>query len=67
MNRIILLFILAHLTFFNVYANTDIPEILIKPTNEEYTRLSSGLAGANITIIDGSELISSKKFIKMVP
>ena len=65
MNRIILLFILAHLTFFNVYANTDIPEILIKPTNEEYTRLSSGLAGANITIIDGSEL--SKNLNKNLP
>lgn len=40
-------------------AIADIPEILIKPTNEEYTRLSTGLAGSNITIIS-SEMISSR-------
>ena len=37
-------------------ALADVPEILIKPSNDQYTRLSSGLAGSNITIIDESEL-----------
>ena len=39
------------LTFLNT-VNAEIPQILIQPSSEQYTRLSSGLAGANITIID---------------
>ena len=38
------------------YVHADTPEILIKPNNEQYTRLSSGLAGSNITIIDEATL-----------
>ena len=34
----------------NISAET--PEILINPSSEEYTRLQSGLAGSNITIIN---------------
>ena len=41
---------------FILFAAADMQEILIKPTNDQYTRLSSGLAGSNITIIDESEL-----------
>ena len=41
---------------FILFAAADIQEILIKPSNDQYTRLSSGLAGSNITIIDESEL-----------
>ena len=39
-------------------AVAEIPEILINPSNEQYTRLSSGLAGANITIISADEIQS---------
>ena len=58
MTKKLVLSIIILLTFsYNAIA--DIPEILIKPTNEEYTRLSTGLAGSNITIIS-SEMISSR-------
>ena len=50
----ILIFLLT--LSFKIYA--DIPEILIKPKNEEYTRLSSGLSGSNITIISKEDLAS---------
>ena len=36
--------------------SAESPEILINPSNEEYTRLSSGLAGSNITIISKEDL-----------
>ena len=36
--------------------SADSPEILITPSDEEYTRLSSGLAGSNITIISKEDL-----------
>jgi iron complex outermembrane receptor protein len=51
---LILIFLLT--LSFKTYA--DIPEILIKPKNEEYTRLSSGLSGSNITIISKEDLAS---------
>ena len=38
----------------NISAET--PEILINPSSEEYTRLSAGLAGSNISIIDANEI-----------
>ncbi|MDC3204585.1 TonB-dependent receptor [Pelagibacteraceae bacterium] len=38
----------------NISAET--PEILINPSSEEYTRLQSGLAGSNITIISKEDL-----------
>ncbi len=38
----------------NISAET--PEILINPSSQEYTRLSSGLAGSNITIISKEDL-----------
>ncbi len=34
----------------------ETPEILINPSSQEYTRLSSGLAGSNITIISKEDL-----------
>ena len=43
----------------------DLPEILIKPNNEQYTRLSSGLAGSNISIID--ETILKENYNKNLP
>ena len=47
--------IIIFVTFItNISAET--PEILINPSSEEYTRLSSGLAGSNITIISKEEL-----------
>ncbi|MDC3086485.1 TonB-dependent receptor [Pelagibacteraceae bacterium] len=38
----------------NISAKT--PEILINPSSEEYTRLSAGLSGSNITIISREDL-----------
>ena len=55
--KLVLSIIILFTISYNAIA--DIPEILIKPTNEEYTRLSTGLAGSNITIIS-SEMISSR-------
>ena len=51
-------FLLSIIIFFSITVNTiaEIPEILINPDNEEYTRISSGLAGSNITIIKADEL-----------
>ena len=46
------------LVIINYNAIADIPEILIKPNNEEYTRLSAGLAGSNITIISSETILS---------
>ena len=46
------------LVIINYNAIADIPEILIKPNNEEYTRLSTGLAGSNITIISSETILS---------
>ena len=55
MTKRILFSIIIFVTFItNLSAET--PEILINPSNEEYTRLSSGLAGSNITIISKEEL-----------
>ena len=50
--------ILTFLLIFSFKTYADIPEILIKPKNEEYTRLSSGLSGSNITIISKEDLAS---------
>ena len=50
--------ILTFLLIFSFKTYADIPEILIKPKNEEYTRLSSGLSGSNITIINKEDLES---------
>ena len=36
--------------------SAETPEILIKPSSEEYTRLSSGLSGSNITIVSKEDL-----------
>ena len=55
MTKRLLFSIIIFVTFItNLSAET--PEILINPSNEEYTRLSSGLAGSNITIISKEEL-----------
>ncbi len=51
LNTLLITYLLLVFTAF-----ADVPEILIKPSNDQYTRLSSGLAGSNITIIDESEL-----------
>ncbi len=51
------------LLVFSAFA--DLPEILIKPNNEQYTRLSSGLAGSNISIID--ETILKENLNKNLP
>ena len=51
------------LLVFSAFA--DLPEILIKPNNEQYTRLSSGLAGSNISIID--ETILKENYNKNLP
>ena len=51
--------------FLVFYAFADFPEILIKPNNEQYTRLSSGLAGSNISIID--EAILKENYNKNLP
>ncbi len=50
--------LLSFIILFSITANSiaDIPEILINPDNEEYTRISSGLAGSNITIINSDEI-----------
>ena len=54
-----LFLILTFLLIFSFKTYADIPEILIKPKNEEYTRLSSGLSGSNITIINKEDLAHS--------
>ena len=58
------------LVIINYNAIADIPEILIKPNNEEYTRLSAGLAGSNITIISSETILilksGSKKSSKSI-
>ena len=41
---------------FNTLVFSDTPELLIKPNYDQYTRLSSGLSGTNITIIDSNDL-----------
>ena len=51
------------LSVFSAFA--DLPEILIKPNNEQYTRLSAGLAGSNISIID--EAILKENYNKNLP
>ena len=51
------------LSVFSAFA--DLPEILIKPNNEQYTRLSSGLAGSNISIID--ETMLKENYNKNLP
>ncbi len=45
--------------------SAETPEILINPSSEEYTRLSSGLAGSNITIIIKEDL--EKQYGKNLP
>ena len=39
----------------------DVSEIWITPENSDFTRLSTGLAGSNITIITSSDLKNSKE------
>ncbi len=50
--------LLSFIIFFSITANSiaELQEILINPDNEEYTRISSGLAGSNITIINSDEI-----------
>ena len=57
MTRRFYLLITIYFSLLNA-AVAEIPEILINPSNEQYTRLSSGLAGANITIINADEIQS---------
>ena len=52
--RLVLSAIILLIISYNAIA--EVPEILIKPTNEEYTRLSTGLAGSNISIITSDQL-----------
>jgi len=56
-NTIILLFFTFNLLSFN-YANSN--EIWITPNADEYSRLSTGLAGSFITIINDEEISKSK-------
>ena len=51
-------FVLSIFIFLTLIGNlsAETPEILIKPSSEEYTRLSSGLSGSNITIISKEDL-----------
>ena len=56
-NTIILLFFTFNLLSFN-YANSN--EIWITPNADEYSRLSTGLAGSFITIINDEEISQSK-------
>ena len=42
--------------FFIVNSMAEIPEITINPGSEEYTRLSAGLSGSNISIIDAKTI-----------
>ena len=53
-----LFLILTFLLTLSFKISADVPEILINPKNEEYTRLSSGLSGSNITIISKEDLAS---------
>ncbi len=53
-----LFLILTLLLTLSFKISADVPEILINPKNEEYTRLSSGLSGSNITIISKEDLAS---------
>ncbi len=48
--KILLLITIYFSLIFSAFSDT--PELLITPSKEQYTRLSSGLAGASITIID---------------
>ena len=59
MLRKIIIFLLFtfHLQSFN-YANGN--EIWITPNSDEYSRLSTGLAGSFITIINEEEISQSK-------
>ena len=41
---------------FNTLVFSDTPELLITPNYDQYTRLSSGLSGTNITIINSNDL-----------
>jgi iron complex outermembrane receptor protein len=55
MTKKLVLSVFIFITFIgNLSAET--PEILINPSSEEYTRLSAGLAGSNITIISKEDL-----------
>ena len=53
-----LFLVLTFLLTLSFKISADVPEILINPKNEEYTRLSSGLSGSNITIISKEDLAS---------
>ena len=53
-----LLFSIIIFSTFITNISAETPEILINPSSEEYTRLSSGLAGSNITIISKEDLAS---------
>ena len=57
--------LLSFIIFFSITANSiaELQEILINPDNEAYTRISSGLAGSNITIINSDEI--KKTLIKI--
>ena len=50
--------VLSIFIFITLIGNlsAETPEILINPSSEEYTRLSSGLSGSNITIISKEDL-----------
>ena len=55
MTKKLVLSVFIFITFIgNLSAET--PEILINPSSEEYTRLSSGLSGSNITIVSKEDL-----------
>ena len=50
--------VLSVFIFITLIGNlsAETPEILINPSSEEYTRLSSGLSGSNITIVSKEDL-----------
>ena len=50
--------VLSIFIFITLIGNlsAETPEILINPSSEEYTRLSSGLSGSNITIVSKEDL-----------
>ncbi|MDC3223240.1 TonB-dependent receptor, partial [Pelagibacteraceae bacterium] len=63
-------FVLSIFIFITLIGNlsAETPEILINPSSEEYTRLQSGLAGSNITIIskENLKLYQNKSLPKII-
>ena len=61
--------VLSIFIFITLIGNlsAEIAEILINPSSEEYTRLSAGLAGSNISIIDEVPKIKNNNLKVITP